>query len=117
VLAIMNDLFDDGTVMEHNYTVRHTRNLFVMGDQNQSGLTFALKFEKKLQDGPAVFGIQIAGGFICKNDFRIVDQGATHGHPLHFTPRKLMGKIGAPSFKADARQEGLRFFMGLRIPS
>ena len=48
-------------------------------------------FLQKIHDLHAGFRIQRAGGFVCQEDFRVVDQGTGDGHPLHLAAGHLIG--------------------------
>jgi hypothetical protein len=44
-----------------------------------------MQFAQQAQDNLFVDRIQISGGLVGQNDFRIVDQGARDAHPLLLT--------------------------------
>ena len=51
--------------------------LFVVGDDDEGGMLFALNLEEEIQDMFGISAVQIAGGFIGKQDFWAVDERAS----------------------------------------
>ena len=62
------------------------------------------QLEKTLRIVP----VKIAGGLVCKQQFRLHRQGASHRHPLLFAPGKLIRKMGGPVSQAHRIEQLLR---------
>ncbi len=67
----------------------------VVGDHDDC-LTPAVQFLKNGHDLQAGAGIEVAGGFIGQQDFRLVYQRPGDGHPLLLAAGKLCGLVGKP---------------------
>ena len=64
----------------------------VRGD-DQRHLFFGAKILEQLNDFAAGVGIEVAGGLIGQQQFRLVDEGAGDGDALLFAAGKLVGLV------------------------
>jgi hypothetical protein len=115
-LWTMSSLAGDPAVLEGDDPVRPTGDLGAVGHKHQRGPPLPVAFEEQVQDRLAVGGIQISGGLVREDDFRVVDQSPADGRPLLFTPRKLVRILAAAPGETRAMQESLRLLMGPTIP-
>ena len=60
---------------------RDGRDFRIMRHQH-NGPAFAAQLAEEREDGLAGGGVEVAGGFVRKDDFRAVDQRARDGGPL-----------------------------------
>ncbi len=74
------------SVLHLQDAVGHGGALPAVGDQEDRLPLFLVEFLQYFQDLAPRGGIEIAGRFIGKDDFRIIDQGPADGHPLHLSP-------------------------------
>ena len=51
--------------------------LFVVGDDDEGGMLFALNLEEEAQDAFGIGAVQVAGGFVGKQDFGAVDESTS----------------------------------------
>jgi len=65
-----------------------------------------VKIAEELEDDLLIGGVQVAGGLIGEDDFRIIDQGAGDGDALLFAAGELRGQVSGAGFHADAAQGG-----------
>ena len=69
-----------------------------MGDHDDQAVGSDLL--QDVHDLHAGLGVERTGGFVGKNDFGVVDQGAGDSHALHLTARKLGGLLVHVPFQA-----------------
>ncbi len=70
----------------------------VRNHDNQPVLRYILQYIHHLDTGG---GIESAGGLICKDNIRVVDQGAGNGHTLHLSSGQLIGPFVQLIAQAD----------------
>ena len=79
---------------------------------------FVQRFEQQ-QDLFAGVGIEVACRLVGQDDRRVADQRPGKGHPLHLSPRELLGTVPGPLAEADPCQQagslGLDFGEGYPI--
>ena len=64
-----------------------------MSDDDQRLLIGFVEEIEQRDDFRAVFAVQIAGGFVCQDDGRVVDQRSANGNPLLLAAGKLIGQM------------------------
>src|SRR3989338_3205559 len=91
---------DDAPVEESHLAFRVTRDIRFVGDQHD-GDAFAVQLLEQRHDFLAGLAVEVAGGFIRKNQARAVDQGARNRHALLLPPGNLVGHGVRLVFQAD----------------
>src|SRR5215469_11600074 len=76
-----------------------------MRDEQQGSSTFSARGVEQRHDGFRTLVVQISGGLIGENEWRVVDQGSGNGHSLLFTSAELGGPMIATGGEADGIQE------------
>jgi len=49
------------------------------------------EIKKKQMQLPCIGLVEVSGWFVGKNDVRLIDERAAHGHPLLFAPESAAG--------------------------
>ena len=90
-----------------------TRDVGIVRD-HQNGVPGFVKLLEELQDDGFVGLVEIAGGLVGKNEFRLIDQRASDGHALLLAAGKLRGKMRQAIAETHAAQGvgGLRLVGG-----
>ena len=74
----------------------------IVRDDDERGLFFTDQLQEQLQYGDAVARIEIAGGFIGKENVRLIDDGTRDGDALLFAAgelgREVIGAVGETYF-------------------
>src|SRR3989338_6267755 len=91
---------DDAPVEESHLAFRVTRDISLVGDQHD-GDAFAVQLFEQRHDFFAGLAVEVAGGFIRKNQTRAVDQGARNRHALLLASGNLVGHGVRLVFQAD----------------
>ena len=78
-------LIGNHPVLQLNPERRQLIRQIAVGGNDNGALEFAVQFSQQLNDNLSIAAVQVAGGFIGKNNLRIVDQRSGDGGPLHFT--------------------------------
>src|SRR3989338_11414856 len=91
---------DDAPVEESHLAFRVTRDIRFVGDQHDCD-AFAVQLLEQRHDFLAGLAVEVAGGFIRKNQARAVDQGARNRHALLLPPGNLVGHGVRLVFQAD----------------
>jgi hypothetical protein len=78
----------------------------VVGDDDEGFAAFVGEIEEEGHDFGAVFGVEVAGGFVGEEDIGIVDEGAGDGGALLFAAGEFVGEVLEAVAEAD-------FFEGL----
>jgi hypothetical protein len=72
----------------------------IMGDEHQRLLEGLYKLEEQILDHFRVIFVKIAGGFVCKDNIRVIDQRTGNRDPLAFSSgefsRIMVGSILKP---------------------
>ena len=80
---------------------------------HQNGVAFAMKLAQQADDGLLIGFVEIAGRLVGQNQFRMIDERASHGYALLFAAGKLRGQVLDAIGKTDAGQRGAGFvFVG-----
>src|ERR1700719_2830833 len=70
-----------------------------------------MKLAQKLQHDPLVRFVQISRRFVGKNELRVIDQSAGHGHALLLASGKLSRKMREAVRQPDARERRACFLL------
>ena len=86
-----------------------------MGSNNHRGPEFAVQGSEEFHHDLSIVAIQVASGFVGKDDRRIVDQGSSESRPLHFTTGKLRRQVVETGCKIEPGKQfsGLVFDRGI----
>jgi hypothetical protein len=106
VCAAGAGLLLDASVDDVEDAVTGAGEIGVVGDDDEGFVVVVGEFEEERHDFRAVFGIEVAGGFVGEEDIGIVDKGAGDGGALLFAP----GEFGGEMVKAVAEAD---FFEGI----
>ena len=89
----------------------------VVGDHND-GVAFGMNVLEFFHDDVGRARIEVAGGFVGENNFRVRDDGASNSNALLLASRKLPRKIIFAFLKMETAESagGLGQAMGFRIP-
>ena len=60
-----------------------------MRDEHQRGAEFVIQIKQQLLDRAAIRAVEITGGLVGKQDFRLVDKRPSQCNALLLTSRKL----------------------------
>ncbi len=71
IIRPLHGVFDDHAVAQNDAAIGVGRDLRIVGHQHQGCAAGAISFEQQIEYVGAVFGIEIAGGFVGKNDGRL----------------------------------------------
>ena len=105
-----NFLVGNLAVMQFDAAVGQAGDYGVVRDHHD-GASLAMQFAQQAQDDLFVDRIQIAGGLVGQNDFRIVDQGARDAHPLLLAAGELGGQMPGAVFQAHVGQRRERLLL------
>jgi hypothetical protein len=72
--------------------------LRIMCDHDEGNAFDLIDFLEKIEDGLPCLRIQVTGGFVSKQNFRLQNQGPRYGNPLLFSSRELSGFVGKTVF-------------------
>lgn len=88
----------------------------VVGDHND-GVAFGMNVFEFFHDDVGRARIEVAGGFVGENNFRVRDDSASNGNALLLASRKLPGKIIFTFLKVETAESagGLGQAMGFGI--
>ena len=78
------------------------RQRVVVGDQDQRGVGGGVEFEQQFDDARAGVGVEVAGGFVGKQDLRVGGKGARDGDALLLAAGQLARRVGGARGEADA---------------
>ena len=67
-----------------------------------------MQFGEDVEDNALVFGVEVAGRLVGKEDFRFVDECAGDADALLFAAGELFWQVAAAVVKADAFERGQR---------
>src|SRR5260370_4864623 len=81
-----------------------------MRDHHQ-GPALLVELTQKAQHDFFVLSVEVSGGLVSQNNFRIIDQGARDADALLLTSRKLRRQMIGAVPKADAGQRVNRFLL------
>ena len=70
--------------------VQGSSQLLVMGNNYGGEAPFVIQFQDEFLYPGAALGIQVAGGFVRQEHFRLQNQGPGHRHPLLFAAGQLV---------------------------
>ena len=94
---------EDLAVTESDLALSERGHFGVVGDHND-GMTLAVKVAKKLGDDGLVGSVEVASGFVSKEDRWVVDQGARNADALLFAARQFAGQMVNAVSKANSFQ-------------
>ena len=86
----------------------------VRDHNNSAAVIVGQALEDRLND-LAGLGVQIAGGFVCQDDRRIIGKRPRNGHPLALTARQLLGNFLTLVIEAERRKQRGRTVLGQRL--
>jgi hypothetical protein len=101
----LHGVFYDHAVAQHHTTVGVCGDLGIVSHQDQGRTAGAVPFEQQIENVSAVLGVEIASGFVGKDDGRLQDEGSGQCNPLLFTTRKLDWVVMHAISKAYTAQE------------
>jgi hypothetical protein len=78
----------DAAVFEVQPAVGEAADAFVMSDHDDA-TAFGMKVAQEAEDDALVFRVEVAGGLVSEDYFRVVDERAGDGHTLLFSAGKL----------------------------
>ncbi len=78
---------------------------------HQNRVSGVVQFAENLEDDRFVGLVEISGGFVGKNDLRLIDQRARNGHALLLAAGELCGEMR----QAVAEAHALQRFLGLLL--
>ncbi len=70
-------------------TVEMNDRFGIVSDHHDSLSQVLVKLAQHLQHDFGIFGVQVAGGLVGEQDFRLVDDGAGNGHALLLAAREF----------------------------
>lgn len=73
---------NDGASAHFDDMVRFGRQTQIVRDKHQGGACFTVETKEHVNNGTTRFCVQIARRFICKQDFRPMNEGAGQGNAL-----------------------------------
>src|SRR4030095_4013230 len=100
-MSVRRNAVDDHTITHVDDTIEIGGGFGIVGDHHDGLAQILVQATKHFQDDLGILGVQVAGGFIGKKNFRFVDDGAGDGHTLLFTSRHFGGLMREPAFEAE----------------
>ena len=94
---------DDAPVSHDNIAFRKSGNIQLVSNHDD-GDSLVVEFLKYAHDLDAGLAVEIAGRFICKEERRLVHQGACDGHTLLLAARELVRMMVGAVGEADKLQ-------------
>jgi hypothetical protein len=85
------------------------RDIWIMRDDDDGRLGFALEGHHEIHDHDCVGMIEIAGGFICQEEWKLSDKCSRYCHSLLLTTTELMWISPAVSWEADLGEDFVCF--------
>ncbi len=76
--------------------------MVVVGGHDESGIALGAKVGEKFDDFLAGMGIEVAGGFVGKDEVRLIDQSAGNGDALLLAAGQFVGTMFEARGEADA---------------
>ncbi len=105
-----NFLMRNLSMVQFNTPVGQPRHYGVVRDHHQSP-ALLVELTQKAQDDFFVLRVEVSGGLVSQNNFRIIDQGACDADALLLTAGKLRWQVIGAVPKADAGQRVNRFLL------
>ena len=96
---------DDAAVEEGDDAMADVGGLMAVGDEHDGGAGLIGEFAEQSEDVGAVFGVEVAGGFVGEDDAGSVDEGACDGDALLFAAGELGRFRGGAMLDADALEK------------
>ncbi len=95
----------DNLAIPHRHdAIRISSNIGLVGHHHDGYVLLAIERDQRLHDFMRCLRIEIAGGFVCEEQARVIDQRPRDGHPLLLPARKLARRI-APSIAEPKKAE------------
>jgi hypothetical protein len=108
--------FLNPTLLEPKHPVTSAGESEIVGGDEGRQLMIAMQPRDQLEDRFRCAGIEISGGLVGQQDFRLSDERSGQGDALLFTARKLSGPVMRTLFQAYFAQPFRRFLAGI-LPS
>ncbi|KAF5038182.1 hypothetical protein DSECCO2_556940 [anaerobic digester metagenome] len=86
----------DHTVPDGDNAVGVARQLVVMGDQHKGDAVVVRHVDEQAHDLQRGAAVQVAGRFVCKNDFWLCHKGSGNAHALLLAARHFRGLVPRP---------------------
>src|SRR6266852_717680 len=92
-ISVRGNAIDDHTITHMHDAVEMGDRFGIVSDHHDSLPQVLVKLAQHLQHDFGIFGIEIAGGLVGEQDFRLVDDSAGNRHSLLLAARKLGGLV------------------------
>src|SRR6266851_6601604 len=100
-MSVRRDAVDDHAVAHVHDAVEVGDRFGIVGDHHDSLPQILVELAEHLQNDFGIFGVEVPGGFVGKEDFRLVDDGAGDGHALLFAAGELGGLVVQAALEAQ----------------
>lgn len=87
----------------------------VVGDEDEGGAGFVVEVEEEVDDVAAVAAVEVAGGFVGKEQGGAVDEGAGEGDALLLTAGELNGVVVGAVLEADFGEQAACAAVGIAL--
>jgi hypothetical protein len=85
--------------------VTSPREVFIVRHDDQRAAISLGKIEQEIDNHLSIFGIEVSGGFVGKENSRIVDERTGYRHPLLLASTEFRGQVVHAARQADALEE------------
>src|SRR5436305_12052752 len=99
IMVLASLVTGDDTVLDVNHPVSILGNIVLVSHENDR-VALALQPIEQGHNLDAGLGVEVAGGFVGKNDGRLVDQSARDGHALPVSTGGFVGRMPDPGVHA-----------------
>src|SRR5512143_1647567 len=96
------------TVQETYDPLAERRNIGLVRHEDNRDVGFLVQSNKEFHDLAAGLGVEIAGGFVRKDDRRIVYERPGNGNPLLLAAGELIRMVVFPSLEPDTSKRRAR---------
>src|SRR5829696_6216890 len=100
-----SDVLDDAAVAKGDGALRALRDRHVVRDDHDRRSEAAVQVADERQDLFAGAGVEIAGGFVGEQDWRVDGQRASDGDALALAAGELVGEMVHPRFELHERKQ------------
>src|SRR5277367_4581853 len=108
--AVLRSVKVEAAMSEFDAAVGLARDIRIVRD-HQNRVACVMQLAKNFQDDFFVGFVEIPGGLVGQDDFRLIDQRAGDGHALLFSTGELRGQVSHAFTQSDAAQS----FFGLLL--
>src|SRR5579863_8476688 len=100
-MSVRRNPVHDNTIAHMNDTVEVGGGLGVVGDHDNGLAEVFVQTAQHFEDDFGIFGVEVAGRLVSKQNFWLVDDGASDGHALLFAARHFGWLVSEAAVEAE----------------